>query len=199
MVDNISLTNYYGMGREYKENLRLIRNYPKDGIVFVDVTTLLKNPTLYQQAMRDMFNYFDADSYDVVAGIESRGFIGGSVTAYIKDKGFIPVRKPGKLPYDTIRQDYELEYGTDALEIHRDALEGTDGRVLIVDDLVATGGTLLATCNLFEKIGGSIAGISTFVELADLKGREKVSKYPFDSVISYTNEELDRLVKLWEK
>jgi len=169
---------------DIKKHIREVPDFPKPGILFYDITTLLKEPeglSAVIQALRDAVT--DAD-FDTVVGIESRGFIFGPILAGALGKGFIPVRKPGKLPAATERIEYALEYGTDALEIHRDAI--TDGsRVLIVDDLLATGGTAAATCQLVEKLGGKVAALAFVVELDFLAGREKLPGRRVHSLVHY--------------
>lgn len=150
--------------------IREVPDFPKPGILFRDVTTVLRDPVAWRATVDQMCDAVDAWSFDVVVGIESRGFILGSAMAYQMGVGFVPVRKPGKLPAAVHSVDYVLEYGLDSLEIHQDALEPGQ-RVLIVDDLLATGGTAAATIRLVEAAGGQVTGISVLVELVDLGGR----------------------------
>jgi adenine phosphoribosyltransferase len=170
-----------------KEAIRNIPGFPKEGIVFRDITTLLKDGAGYARAVDELASHYDPGTIDLVLGIESRGFILGGALAYKWGKGFVPARKPGKLPSETLREEYSLEYGTDALEIHRDAIE-RGSRVLIVDDLLATGGTAKATAALVEKAGGSVAGLAFLIELAYLNGRDKISGYPILSLVTYDEE-----------
>jgi len=164
--------------------IRDVPDFPKKGIIFKDITTLLQNGEAFRQASNRMLKkYLDA-KIDKVIGIEARGFIFGGVLAYKLGCGFVPARKPGKLPYSTIREEYTLEYGTNSLEIHDDSIAAGD-RVLIVDDLLATGGTALAAALLAEKLGGEVAGIEFLIELGFLHGREKLAKYPVSSLITY--------------
>ncbi|MFH1866347.1 MAG: adenine phosphoribosyltransferase [Candidatus Eisenbacteria bacterium] len=169
---------------------RLIRDvpdFPKPGIVFKDITTLTKDPEGLRTAVDAIAErYADAD-VDLVVGIESRGFVFGAAVAYKLGVGFVPARKPGKLPSQTVSAEYELEYGTDALEIHRDAI-GAGRRVLIVDDLLATGGTAAATAKLVSELGGEIVGIAFLIDLAFLRGRDKLAGYDVFSLIEYDSE-----------
>ena len=158
-----------------KSRIRTIPDYPKPGIQFRDITTLLKDPFGFRKVVDDLVQPFAGKRIDAVAGIEARGFIIGGAVAHQLSTGFIPVRKKGKLPGETIGQDYELEYGTDRVEIHRDALAHGE-RVLVVDDLIATGGTALATLNLLQQAGAEIVGCSFVVDLPDLGGRERLEK-----------------------
>jgi adenine phosphoribosyltransferase len=158
-----------------KSRIRTIPDYPKPGIQFRDITTLLKDPFGFRKVVDDLVQPFAGKRIDAVAGIEARGFIIGGAVAHQLSTGFIPVRKKGKLPGETIGPDYELEYGADRVEIHRDALAHGE-RVLVVDDLIATGGTALATLNLLQQAGAEIVGCSFVVDLPDLGGRERLEK-----------------------
>jgi adenine phosphoribosyltransferase len=171
---------------ELEKIIRDVPDFPKKGIIFKDITTLLQDGEAFRLALNRMLKkYLDADAkIDKVMGIEARGFIFAGVLAYKLGCGFVPARKPGKLPYRTIREEYTLEYGTNALEIHEDAFKAGE-KVLIVDDLLATGGTALAAALLVEKLGGEVAGIEFLIELDFLKGREKLAKYPVHSLITY--------------
>lgn len=153
--------------------LRDVPDFPKPGIVFKDITPILADPALLKEAIERIVSPFDVDSIDAVAGIESRGFILGVPVALTLEKGFIPIRKPGKLPCETYSATFELEYGTDSLEIHKDAV-GTGDRILLVDDVLATGGTAQAACHLIETCGGSVGGIAFLLELTFLEGRGKL-------------------------
>jgi len=169
---------------DIKKLIREVPDFPKPGILFYDITTLLKEPAGLKAVIEASHKAVDDVQFDVVAGIESRGFIFGPVLASALGKGFVPVRKPGKLPADTERVEYSLEYGADALEIHRDAVaKGT--RVLIVDDLLATGGTAAATCQLIEKLGGEVAALAFVVELDFLEGRKKLPGRTVRSLLHY--------------
>jgi adenine phosphoribosyltransferase len=148
---------------------------------------LLKNKEAFHRFITLMVARYKNERIDKVVGIESRGFIGGAALAYALGAGFVPIRKPGKLPADKIRQEYQLEYGTDAIEIHRDAIAKGE-RVLIHDDLLATGGTILAACKLVEQLGGTIAGLSFLIELSFLQPRKRLSQYDIFSLITYDSE-----------
>ena len=158
-----------------KSRIRTIPDFPKPGIQFRDITTLLKDPFGFRKLVDDLVQPFAGKRVDAVAGIEARGFIIGGAVAHQLSTGFIPVRKKDKLPWDTIGQDYELEYGTDRVEIHRDAV-GEGETVLIVDDLIATGGTALATLDLLRQAGADIVGCSFVVDLPDLGGRKRLEE-----------------------
>jgi len=164
--------------------IRDVPDFPEKGIVFKDITPLLKNAQAMQRASEELLNLLPATPIHKVAGIESRGFIFGSLLAQRLGAGFIPIRKPGKLPAQTISESYALEYGTDVLEIHQDAIQPGD-QVLIHDDLLATGGTAAASCKLIEKLGGTIVQLSFLVELSFLKGREKLTSYSVSTLLHY--------------
>ncbi|KPK76149.1 MAG: adenine phosphoribosyltransferase [Phycisphaerae bacterium SM23_30] len=169
---------------------RLIRNvpdFPKPGIVFRDITPLLAHAEGLALAARKMADPFRRQMVDLVVGAESRGFIFGALAARELHCGFVPVRKPGKLPAQTVTEKYQLEYGADQLQMHADALKPGQ-KVLLVDDLLATGGTMQACCRLVEKLGGHIVGISFLIELAFLHGRDKLIEYPVRALISYDTE-----------
>jgi adenine phosphoribosyltransferase len=169
---------------EFEKLIRDVPDFPKKGIIFKDITTLLQDGEAFRQAMNQiMKKYLDA-RIDKVVGIEARGFILGGVLAYKLGCGFVPARKPGKLPAKTIREEYTLEYGSNALEIHQDGIRKGE-RVLVVDDLLATGGTALATARLVEKLGGEVVAIQFLIELGFLNGREKLLSYPLHSLIAY--------------
>ena len=158
-----------------KSRIRTIPDYPKPGILFRDITTLLQDPFGFRKLVDDLVQPFAGKNIDAVAGIEARGFIIGGAVAHQLSVGFIPVRKKGKLPWETIGQEYHLEYGTDTVEIHTDAVTAGQS-VLVVDDLIATGGTALATIGLLRKAGAEIAGCSFVVDLPDLGGRKRLEK-----------------------
>ena len=169
---------------EFEKLIRDVPDFPQKGIMFKDITTLLQDGEAFRQAMNQvMKRYLDA-GIDKVVGIEARGFILGGVLAYKLGCGFVPARKPGKLPFKAIREEYTLEYGSNALELHQDGIRKGE-RVLIVDDLLATGGTALATARLVEKLGGEVVAIQFLIELGFLHGREKLLKYPLHSLIAY--------------
>lgn len=169
---------------ELENFIRDIQDFPKEGIVFKDITPLLANSKAFQYAIDMLCDKYVKDKVDYVLGAEARGFIIASAMAYKLDAGFIPARKPGKLPYNTTKEVYELEYGTDALEVHEDAIKEGD-KVLVVDDVLATGGTAAAKTALVEKQGGKVFGPAFLIELTFLKGREKLTKYDVFSLIKY--------------
>lgn len=168
----------------YKSLIREVPDFPKPGILFYDITTLLKNPQAMTAIADELTAYYRNQRITKVVGIESRGFIFGGVLAHRLGAGFVPVRKPGKLPADCFEVKYSLEYGANSLAIHRDAIEQGE-RVLIVDDLLATGGTAAATLTLVRQLGGEIVGLDFLVELKGLQGREKLVGYPVHSTILY--------------
>jgi len=173
---------------ELKDKIRTIPHFPKQGIMFKDITTLLKDPHAFRHVIREMMHHFDGKNINIVASAESRGFILGAVLAHELHAGFVPLRKPGKLPYKTIKQEFQTEYSTDAFEVHEDAIEKGD-MVLIVDDLLATGGTAKAAINLVEKLHGKIVGLAFLIELSFLKGREKLKGYDVLTLVDYDKEE----------
>lgn len=176
---------YKGMEEvmELKDTIRAIEDYPKKGVIFRDITTLLKDKEAFKKAVDEMAEKIDKD-VDKIIGIEARGFIFGAALAYKLEKGFVPVRKPGKLPWDKVSESYELEYGEDSIEIHKDAIEAGE-KIVIVDDLLATGGTSKACINLVEKLKGEVSSAIFLVELEDLKGREILSGTRVESIIKY--------------
>lgn len=161
------------MSNSIKEKIRTIPHFPKQGIMFRDITTLLKDANGLKEVIELFAKRYTGKEIDYVAGIESRGFIIGGALAKELGVGFIPIRKKGKLPAEVIREEYELEYGTDIIEMHKDSLKEGD-KVLLVDDLIATGGTALAACKLIEKVGGKIIECAFIVDLPELKGKEKL-------------------------
>ncbi len=167
--------------------IRTVPDFPKRGIMFRDITTLLKDPGAFQQAVQVFEAHYAGRNIDKIVCIESRGFILGAALALRLNAGFVPIRKRGKLPAEAIRQEYALEYGTDSIEIHRDAIAPGE-TVLIHDDLLATGGTVTAACKLVESLGGNIAGLSFLIELSFLKGRAALGGYEIFSAIQYTAE-----------
>ena len=169
------------------KSIRSIPDFPISGITFRDITTLLKEGDLFAESVDYLYDNFREKEIDTIVGIESRGFIFGAAMAYKLNAGFVPVRKPGKLPAEIFAEEYELEYGVDQLEIHRDALT-KNNKVLIVDDLLATGGSAMATCKLVEKTGATIQGIAFLIELEFLKGRKLIDKYDIFSLISFDGE-----------
>ncbi len=164
--------------------VRNIPDFPVKGIQFKDVTTLLKDSAAFNDAMDQLATPFADKGIELVAAVESRGFIFGAPVAYKLNAGFVPVRKLGKLPYDKINESYTLEYGAETLEIHKDACKPGQ-QVLIVDDLIATGGSARATISLIERLGGKVAGLAFLIELKFLKGRERLAGYNVHSVIQY--------------
>lgn len=169
---------------DLKSKVRTIDDFPKPGISFKDITTLLQDPVAYREAIDRLATHFGGKQIDMVTGPESRGFIFAATLAYRLGAGFVPVRKPGKLPYATRKVTYELEYGSDSLEAHVDAFQPGQN-VLVVDDLLATGGTMHATVELVESMGARVAGIGFVVELTFLNGREKLNGYDVHSLIQY--------------
>jgi adenine phosphoribosyltransferase len=167
-----------------KKLIREVPDFPKKGILFYDITTLLKDKLGFARLIDALSVHYIGKDIDLVLGMEARGFIFGPALAYRLNAGFVPVRKPGKLPAETVKISYELEYGSNALEVHKDAI--TKGqRILIVDDLLATGGTAVATADLASGLGAQIAGLAFVVELDFLKGRDKLAKYDVFSLLHY--------------
>lgn len=169
-----------------KEKIRDIPDFPRQGIIFKDITTLLKDAQGFSRVIDELASKYVGKQIDYVVAIESRGFIFGAPLAYKLGVGFIPIRKKGKLPGPTERMEYDLEYGTDIIEIHKDAIE-PGKRVLVVDDLLATGGTISAAMKLIEKVGGKIEGVAFVIELSFLKGKEKIQEFKTEvtSLIEY--------------
>lgn len=161
-----------------------IPDFPEPGIVFRDVTSILGDAEGLKLAIDEMIKFLDGVDFDIVAGAESRGFILGVPIAYALNKPFIPIRKAGKLPRETVSESYSLEYGTATIEIHKDSVKSGQ-KVVLVDDLIATGGTMKASCNLIEKLGGKVEKIIFLMELAGLKGREVLKGYDVQSVVTY--------------
>lgn len=172
---------------ELKKYIRSVPDFPKPGINFYDVTTLIGSSEGFKMTLDKMEEYIKSKNPDKIVGIEARGFIFGSALADRLRLSFIPARKPGKLPYKTISEEYDLEYGTDKVELHTDAVSEGE-KVVIVDDLLATGGTMKAVCSLVEKSGGKVAGISTVVDLNFLPWRDKLSGYDVNYLLSYDSE-----------
>ncbi len=170
--------------RNYRALIREVPDFPKPGILFYDITTLLKDGRAFSAITEELVVRYQGERVDKVVGIESRGFIYGGTLAHRLRAGFVPVRKPGKLPADSFEVKYSLEYGSNSLAIHRDAISQGE-RVLIVDDLLATGGTAAATVSLVKQLGGVIVGLDFLVELKGLSGREKLAGYPVHSTILY--------------
>lgn len=173
--------------KDLKDYVRSIPGFPKPGIIFRDITTLINDADGFNQAIDDMCEKVKDIDFDVIVGAEARGFIFGAAMAYKMHKPLVLIRKKGKLPTRVITQEYELEYGTDTLEMHVDSFK-PGAKVLIVDDLLATGGTTKAITQLVNKAGGVVAGISVLIELVDLKGRERLTEFPVFSSISFEGE-----------
>lgn len=169
---------------DFKQYIRVIPDYPQPGIRFKDITTLLKDGPAYRTAIAELAVFAREVQADVIAGPEARGFVVGAPLSYELGIGFIPIRKSGKLPYESIQADYDLEYGKDALAVHIDAIQPGQ-RVLIADDLLATGGTIETTINLIEQLGGKVVGAAFFIELSYLDGRQKIGDVPIKSLVQY--------------
>ncbi len=170
-----------------RDLIRDVPDFPKEGIIFKDITTLTRDPAGFRESIDQIVKQYEGDEIDIVVGIEARGFIFGGAVAYRLNVGFVPARKPGKLPAETVRAEYELEYGTDAIEMHRDAISKGQ-RVLIVDDLLATGGTAAAAVELVEELGGELVGIAFLIDLTFLNGREKLQGQAITSLVDYDGE-----------
>ena len=167
-----------------RDHVRAIADYPQPGVTFRDITPLLGDAAAFGRAVDDLVARFNDVEVSRVVGIESRGFILGAAVAYRMRAGFVPVRKAGKLPWEVAHEEYELEYGTDQLEIHRDAIH-PDELILVIDDVLATGGTARATANLVEALGGRVVGIGVLIELEELGGRKRLDEYKVESLTSY--------------
>ena len=172
-----------------REHVREVPDFPKKGILFLDVTTIVKDAKAFDLCIEFLAENFQNEKIDYIAGIESRGFIFGAALAAKLNVGFIPIRKPNKLPAETIKETYSLEYGTDTIEMHADALKSGD-RVLVIDDLLATGGTAVAACNLVKRVGAEVVAAAFIIELEPLKGREKIENNGV-KVVSMLNYDLD--------
>ena len=172
---------------DLKKHIRNVKDFPKPGIMFRDITTLLKNPEAFKYTTEQLLEFTKGRNINKVVGIESRGFIFGALLADKLNCGFIPVRKPGKLPSEKVSVSYTLEYGEDKLEMHKDAIQPGD-KVLVHDDLLATGGTMSAVCQMIEKLGGEVVQISFIVELSFLNGRDKLKSYDIRSIVQYKDE-----------
>jgi len=169
---------------DLKEKIRVIEDFPIKGISFKDITTMLQDKEAFKYAIDSMAEHFRDKGIDLVIGPEARGFILGAPLAYAIGAGFVPVRKKGKLPFDTMSMSYDLEYGSDDLEIHADAVKKGQ-KVVIIDDLLATGGTIESVIKLIEAAGGEIAGLGFLIELTELKGRDRISGYEVVSLLKY--------------
>ncbi|MBQ8316805.1 MAG: adenine phosphoribosyltransferase [Lachnospiraceae bacterium] len=173
--------------KRVEDYMTSIPDFPKEGIIFRDVTSVLESPEGYHLAIDELNKLLEGLDYDYIAGTESRGFIFGAPLAYMNNKGFIPVRKKGKLPRETVEMSYDLEYGSATIEIHKDSIKPGD-KVVLVDDLIATGGTIEASAKLIEQLGGKVVKMIFLIELVDLKGRELLKNYDVASVIQYEGE-----------
>ncbi|MBU3143913.1 adenine phosphoribosyltransferase [Clostridium sp. CF012] len=169
---------------DLKNNIRIIEEFPKKGISFKDITTLLQDHSALKYTIDEMVAYLEDKKIDVIVGPEARGFLFGVPVAYALGAGFVPVRKPGKLPYDTMEVEYDLEYGSDKLEIHKDAIKPGQ-KVAIVDDLLATGGTVAAVTKLIEQMGGEVVSLNFVIELTGLNGKDKLKGYDIMSLVKY--------------
>jgi adenine phosphoribosyltransferase len=183
-VDNFDFKEKYDY---IKNKVRSIPNWPIKGVIFRDITTLLQDPKAFKAICSIFYNRYVNEKVDIIVGIDARGFLFGSVLAYELEIGFVPIRKKGKLPYKTISESYTLEYGDETIEIHEDAINRGD-RVVIIDDLMATGGTIAASAALVEKLGGDILECAFVIELPDLKGRAKMENRNCFSIIEFEGE-----------
>jgi len=172
---------------ELKSKIRNVPDFPQKGIMFRDITTLVKDPEAFRHVIDHLYERYKGKKLDAIVGIESRGFIFCGALADRLKAAFVPARKPGKLPADTISQSYDLEYGKATLEMHKDAIK-PGMKVLVVDDLLATGGTIEAACKLVERLGGEVVEVWVLIELSFLNGRKKIAKYPCYSMINYDSE-----------
>jgi len=169
---------------DLKSKIRTVPHWPVEGVMFRDITTLLQDGAAFKQACDELYNRYKKIKIDVVVGIESRGFIFGAVLAYLLGVGFVPIRKPGKLPHKTVEEEYEKEYGKDKIIMHADAIKKGD-KVLLVDDLIATGGTCAAAIRLIEKLGGELVECAFLIDLPDLKGKEKLKGYKVFTLMEF--------------
>jgi adenine phosphoribosyltransferase len=169
---------------DLRKHIREIPDWPKQGILFYDITTLVRDPKAFAYAIDQLADRFKAEKIDLVVSVEARGFIFGGALAYKLGAGFVPARKPGKLPGGKIRSEYALEYGTDALEMHEDAVRPGQ-RVLVFDDVLATGGTVAAAASLVKRLGGQVVGVAFLIDLTALKGRDKLQEYEVFSLVQY--------------
>ncbi len=173
--------------KELKDYIKSIPDFPSPGIIFRDVTSVIEDSEGFTLAIDSLDKLLEGANYDVIAGTEARGFLFGSPLAYKNGKGFVLVRKKGKLPRETVEASYDLEYGTATIEIHKDAIKEGQ-KVVLIDDLIATGGTMEAAAKLVEELGGEVVKMIFLIELTDLKGRERLSKYDIDSVVQFEGE-----------
>ena len=175
---------HQGQGVELKDYIRDVPGFPVAGIVFRDITPLLKEPSAFKETIDRLVAHYEGAEVDSIVGIDARGFLLAAPLGLLMGKPIVPVRKEGKLPYKTHRVTYQLEYGSDTVEVHQDAIPAGD-RVLIVDDLLATGGTMAAAARLVEQVGGRVAGLAVLVELTDLNGRDRLEGYDVHSLIQF--------------
>jgi len=173
--------------KDLKDYIRSIPGFPKEGVIFRDITTVIQNPEGFRLAIDQMQDCLEGVDFDMIAVAEARGFIFGSPVAYNLNKGMALVRKKGKLPFDTVEQEYDLEYGSSTIEMHTDSIKPGD-KVVVVDDLIATGGTLEAAVKLIEKLGGEVVMILCIVELPALKGRERLKGYNIKTIVEYDGD-----------
>ena len=173
-----------GILLDFKSKIRVIEDFPQEGVSFKDITTLIKDKDSFKEVVDIMIDDLRDKNVDYIIGPEARGFLFGSAVAYGLGVGFIPVRKPGKLPGEIIRDEYDLEYGSNILEIHKDAIDKGD-RIAIVDDLLATGGTVLSAAKLIEKLGGEVVAMEFLIELEFLNGRDRLTEYYINSLVKY--------------
>ena len=173
---------------DLRSKIRTVPDFPRKGIMFKDITTLLQDADAFHSSVKQMMSHFHGRRIDKVVSAESRGFILGSAIAYELHAGFVPLRKPGKLPWKKLREEFDTEYSKDAFEIHEDAIKKGES-ILLVDDLLATGGTLEAATKLVERLGGNVVGISILIEMSFLHGREKLKGYDVFSIVNYDAEE----------
>ena len=170
-----------------KEKIRTVPHWPVDGVMFRDITTLLQDGGAFKHVCDELYDRYKNMKVDLIVGIESRGFIFGAVLAYKLGIGFVPIRKPGKLPYKTISEEFEKEYGKDKMEIHDDAIKKGD-KVIVIDDLIATGGTISAATSLVEKLGGEVVECAFVIDLPDLNGKEKLKGYKIFTMMEFEGE-----------
>ena len=170
-----------------EDTIRTVPDFPNKGIMFRDITTLLKDREAFGEVVEKFYEHYKDKKIDKVVSVESRGFIFGSTLAYKLGAGFVPIRKPGKLPAEVIRQEYQLEYGTDSMEIHKDAIKPGE-RILVHDDLLATGGTIAAACKLIERLKGEVVGICFLIELLPLNGRKAIPDKDVFTLIEYDTD-----------
>ncbi len=172
---------------DLKSKIRTVPHWPIEGVIFRDITTLLQDPAAFKHCCDELYKRYKDEEIDVVVGLESRGFIFGAVLAYKLGVGFVPIRKPGKLPHKTISAEFEKEYGKDKMEIHEDAIKKGD-KVLVVDDLIATGGTISAAIKLVEQLGGEIVECAFIIDLPNLKGKDKIKGYKIFTMVEFEGE-----------